>query len=193
VGAQHQDKTGDVTARVAVANAYGVWFEIAREHNRYMAIRPARSSFQLKDWLAEGMDMALLTASGRSIPVSHAPSHQSRPDTNDPDNHPQPTTDPLSSQTQRGRRGGFGGRPHGTGDDPFGVNDLDEDEPPKGKSKRLEGVTPTKFNGDRSKTLSFLAEFRRFMNMNRDADIARDPYKKCNYFLSLFEGSDTEG
>jgi hypothetical protein len=29
--------------------------------------------------------------------------------------------------------------------------------------------------------------------MNRDADIARDPYKKCNYFLSLFEGSDTEG
>jgi hypothetical protein len=32
--------------------------------------------------------------------------------------------------------------------------------------------TPTKFNGDRSKTLSFLAEFRRFMNMNCDADIA---------------------
>jgi hypothetical protein len=31
------------------------------------------------------------------------------------------------------------------------------------------------------------------MNMNHDADIARDPYKKCNYFLSLFEGADTEG
>jgi hypothetical protein len=81
------------------------------------------------------MNMALLTASGRPIPVSRAPSHHSRPDTDDPDDHPQPTTDPLSSQTQQGRKGGFGGRPRGTGDDPFGINDLDEDEPPKGKSK----------------------------------------------------------
>ena len=31
------------------------------------------------------------------------------------------------------------------------------------------------------------------MHMNRDAEIARDPFKKCNYFLSLFEGTDTEG
>src|SRR6266566_7472375 len=31
------------------------------------------------------------------------------------------------------------------------------------------------------------------MHKNRDAEIARDPFKKCNYFLSLFEGMDTEG
>ena len=31
------------------------------------------------------------------------------------------------------------------------------------------------------------------MCMNRDAEIAHDSFKKCNYFLSLFEGMDTEG
>ena len=29
--------------------------------------------------------------------------------------------------------------------------------------------------------------------MNRDAEIACDLFKKCNYFLSLFEGTDTKG
>src|SRR6266699_180528 len=46
--------------------------------------------------------------------------------------------------------------------------------------------------GDQSKMMLFLAEFKRFMRMNRDAEIARDSFKKCNYFLSLFKGMDTE-
>jgi hypothetical protein len=31
------------------------------------------------------------------------------------------------------------------------------------------------------------------MRINRDADIAKDPFKKCNYFLAFFTGPDTEG
>ena len=41
--------------------------------------------------------------------------------------------------------------------------------------------------------LSFLSKFIRFMRMNHNADIAKDPFKKCNYFLSLMEGPDMEG
>jgi hypothetical protein len=41
--------------------------------------------------------------------------------------------------------------------------------------------------------MAFLSQFKRFMKMNRDADIAKDPFKRCNYFLSLLDGPDTEG
>ncbi len=87
-----------------------------------------------------------------------------------------------------------GRQPRGMGDDPFTIDNLEEEEEvPKKKNRQLEGVTPTKFIRDWSKTMPFLAEFKRFMQMNRDTDIAHDPFKKCNYFLSLFEGMDTEG
>jgi len=41
--------------------------------------------------------------------------------------------------------------------------------------------------------MRFLTQFRRFMLMNNDATIARDPIKKCGYFLSLIEGPKVEG
>jgi hypothetical protein len=31
------------------------------------------------------------------------------------------------------------------------------------------------------------------MRMNYNTDIAKDPFKKCNFFLSLLEGEDMEG
>ena len=31
------------------------------------------------------------------------------------------------------------------------------------------------------------------MRINRDADIAKDPFLKSNYFLAFFTGPDTEG
>ncbi len=37
----------------------------------------------------------------------------------------------------------------------------------------------------------FLAKFKRFIYMNKDADIAYDSFKKCNYFLLLFKRTDT--
>jgi hypothetical protein len=109
----------------------------------------------------------------------------------DQDDHPEQPTVPQSSQTQQGRGGG--GRPHGTGDDPVGIRDLDDDNDHVGKPQRLEGVIPTKFDGNRSKTMSFLAEFKRFMRINRDADIAKNPFLKSNYFLAFFTGPDTKG
>jgi hypothetical protein len=41
--------------------------------------------------------------------------------------------------------------------------------------------------------MSFLAEFKRFMRINRDVDIAKNPFLKSNYFLAFFTGPDTEG
>ena len=61
-----------------------------------------------------------------------------------------------------------------------------------GGRRYLEGAPPTKFNGDRSKALLFLARFKGFMLMNRGADISKDPVKKSAYFLSLVEGPDVE-
>jgi hypothetical protein len=57
----------------------------------------------------------------------------------------------------------------------------------------LEGTPPYKYEGDRNKTYQFFRDFKRFMKMNIDANIAKSPYKKSTYFLSLIEGLDTEG
>src|ERR1700748_2232600 len=76
-------------------------------------------------------------------------------------------------------------QPRGTGDDPFGITDLSsEEDKKKDQGGRLEGDPPAFFEGDRSKTIAFLAEFKRFMMMNRKATIARDPISKSTYFLS---------
>ena len=94
------------TARIAVANAYGVWFEITREHGQFRAIRPARKSLHLKDWPVEGIDMGLLLETGEPIPASRAPSQAPSMHTEHSEQIPPPQTIPVSSQTQRGRRGG---------------------------------------------------------------------------------------
>ena len=58
-----------------------------------------------------------------------------------------------SSQTARQPSRPPPRRPKGTGDDPFGLNDLmDEPERMNNKGHRLEGIHPDKFEGDRSKT-----------------------------------------
>jgi hypothetical protein len=49
--------------------------------------------------------------------------------------------------------------------DPFFSDDEEDEEKPKGKPVRLEGNAPTPFDGDRSKTEYFLAEFRRYMRL----------------------------
>jgi len=58
-----------------------------------------------------------------------------------------------SSRTARQPSKPLPRRPRGTGDDPFGLNDLsDEPERTNDKGRRLEGIHPDKFEGDRSKT-----------------------------------------
>ena len=157
-------------AWIAVPNAYGVWFEIGRVHGWFMAIQLARQSLHLSNWPANEINMKLLTETGKPILMSKA--HLQQPETYV--DKPPTNTELLSSLTQWGRGGQH---PQGTRDDPTGINDLDQDEPFKGKSKELKGVTPTKFNENWSKTLFFLSEFKRFIRMNHDADCQRSIQK----------------
>jgi len=83
-------------------------------------------------------------------------------------------------------------RPCGTGDDPFTLENLPQDDK-EDKAWWLEGIHPDKFNGDRSQTTRFLAAFNWFMLMNYKADIAKDPIMHSIYFLSLLEGPKCEG
>src|ERR1700722_11460119 len=57
-------------ARLAVSNAYGVWFEITREHGVFRAIRKARPSLKLKDWPCNGLDHDLILESGEPLAAS---------------------------------------------------------------------------------------------------------------------------
>jgi hypothetical protein len=41
--------------------------------------------------------------------------------------------------------------------------------------------------------MDFLVTFKRFMIMDRDSAIARDPYKKCTYFMGRIRGQKTRG
>src|SRR5260370_1375184 len=93
---------------------------------------------------------------------------------------------PERSSTAKGKK------PRGSGDDPFGMEDLytTTDQPKWG---RLEGNPPEKFNGERNDTNDFLMRFCQFMSLNRDTAIARDPIKKATYFLSFMKGNKTKG
>ena len=82
--------------------------------------------------------------------------------------------------------------PWETGDDPFTMGDLDEEERPKSNGW-LEGNPPDRFTGDRNKTNKFLTQFKRFMLMNAGACIARNLMACCAYFLLLIDGPKVEG
>jgi hypothetical protein len=49
------------------------------------------------------------------------------------------------------------------------------------------------FRSFRDDTIPFLTKFKRFILMNRDVAIARDPYKRAAFFLSLIGGTKTDG
>jgi hypothetical protein len=62
-------------AKVAVSNIYGVWFEIERQTDKWVAIRPAHLSLRLTNSPLVGIDMAKLVASGATTrATSHAAS-----------------------------------------------------------------------------------------------------------------------
>jgi hypothetical protein len=97
--------------------------------------------------------------------------------------------DPFSSNTAH-RGGGNPPDPYG---DPWAENQNDRNDNGGQGGARLEGNPPEFFKGDRSKTMDFLVAFKRFMIMNRDSAIARDPYKKCAYFMGCIRGQKTQG
>jgi hypothetical protein len=50
-----------------VANAYGVWFEIEKQGDTWMAIQVAQPSFEVNYWPMNGIDMEALKSSGTPI------------------------------------------------------------------------------------------------------------------------------
>ena len=75
----------------------------------------------------------------------------------------------------------------------YGIRDLDDEEPKREKHVRLEGIPPNKFDGDRSTMHQFLVQFKQFMIMNNEANIAQNLMFKAAYFLLLMDGSKVKG
>ena len=206
-------------AKIAVTNIFGVWFEMRRRGEGFEAHRLARPDLDLLDFPLPGIDMTELRLTGE--PITRPPSRaamQHEEETIQVIDAPllPPPSQPIaetfyaahvrrakergveperfddegeeeaghSSATNRPPR-----RPAGTGDDPMTLDALTA---PRGEYLRLEGNPPDRFDGDRERTMRFLTQFRRFMLMNNDATIARDPIKKCSYFLSLMGGSKVD-
>ena len=98
--------------------------------------------------------------------------------------------DPYSSNTARRDR-------EGPPQDPYYDPDSYNTGNARNNGERggtcLEGDPPEYFEGNRGKTIEFLTAFKRFMIMSRDSAIARDPYKKCAYFMGHIRGSKTRG
>ena len=68
--------------QIAVANAYGVWFEIRRRIDgaltTWEAFRIARPMYQLRHWPMKGLDMYKLELSGKPL-VQTAPQPATQP------------------------------------------------------------------------------------------------------------------
>jgi len=92
--------------------------------------------------------------------------------------------DPFSSNTAH-RGGGNPPDPYG---DPWAENQNDRNNNGGRGGSRLKGDPPKYFEGNRNKTMDFLVAFKRFMIINRDSAIAKDPYKKCAYFMGRIRG-----
>jgi hypothetical protein len=180
-----------------MVNTFGVWFKIEQDGNHWIVKHVACLMFFVRHWLMEGLNMQALAATGeeleglrkhdQSMPPERVPSAVEQ-------DQPMKSNNPQSSHTERGRKGPpLLRRPRGDGDNPFIVGDLNDEDDVPHKPMRLKGIPPKLFTGDRSQTFNFLNQFKRFMRTNHDTTIARSPFKKSTYFLSLIEGPDTEG
>jgi hypothetical protein len=153
-------------AKLAVSNCYGVWFEIQRHDNAWAAICPAHINLNLLGDAMEGINMTELIASGEPLPTlcipSCAPSQislHSEPEKDEPMRIPAGHSTETECQPLQ--------KPQGTGDNPFGINNLTSKTSHSSDNNIcLEGIPPNKFEGDRAKTVPFLTQFKRFMLMN---------------------------
>jgi hypothetical protein len=184
-------------AKLAVSNIYGIWFKIQCCDNFWAAICPAWMNLNLQSEAMEGINIQELLDLGEPLPTSHmpsrAPSHvpsqisiHSKPEKDEPMRILAGCLTEMECQPPW--------RPQGTGDNPFGINDLtSEASHPSDNNVCLEGIPPNKFKGDRAKTIPFLTQFKRFMLMNQCAVITQDPYMKSAFFLSLMKGPKVKG
>jgi hypothetical protein len=56
----------------------------------------------------------------------------------------------------------------------------------------LKGKVPDAFDGDQTKTQKFLNVFTLFWMNNKENSHIKTPYKRCTYFLGLFDGNKVE-
>ncbi|KAI9460723.1 hypothetical protein F5148DRAFT_1286793 [Russula earlei] len=201
-------------AKVALATLYGVWFEIKRREDYFAAVRVARPIFELTFDPLPGLDMDALVASGTPVPHSSratTPAPEETMEQEPPmttqvhitDDEPEAPIPPqlASSGTTRAfprpsQFQGFGGcrrQPPSPDPDDYDTRANYGRDGRSSDNGKLEGIPPKAFNGNRACTHIFLTAFNRFMTLNHDSKIARDPIKKCAYFLSLLEGPDVEG
>jgi hypothetical protein len=178
-------------APIVIANYGGVWFEVELRQNRTVAVRPARAILRVKHLPYPGMNLQGLVDSGEPTPAELQRSHPlSRAAT---EAHSEPEQDDAMRERSSTAKGKDPHHPRGTGDDPFGIWDLPQDNEKNSPGGQLEGNPPEKFSGDHSDTSDFLMHFKQFMSLNRTSAIAKDPIRKATYFLSFMTRTKTKG
>ena len=148
-----------VNAPIAIANYGGVWFKTTMQNCRLMAIRPTRSELGVTHLAYQGMNLQALVDSGEPTPAKIH--RQSRPPSRANSTHSlveKNDTMPERSFMARGKR------LKGTGDDPFGILDLDNttDQPSVAATQpavsRL--TKPRLFSDSTGPTTPYLLELR---------------------------------
>jgi hypothetical protein len=184
-------------AKFAVSNCYGIWFEIQYHEYNWIMVHPTHISLNLQGDALDGINASELIKSGEPLltlyVLSQVPSHMlswislhSELEKDEPIRIPAGHSTKMECQPLW--------RPQSTGDDPFGVSNLDlEPLHSSDNNIHLEGIPPNKFEGDRVKPLPFLTQFKQFMLMNCHVEIMQDPYMKSAFFLSLMEGLKVKG
>jgi hypothetical protein len=154
--------------KLAVSNFLGIWFEIRRREGSFEAFRVVCEALNLQNHPLPGTSISLLMMMSERLPTTRPGSPQTVISADESPWPPDP--DPPS---------------------------FDERIAAEGKKKDehiwLEGILPESYEGDQRETQNFLMQFRRYILMNRGAEIAKDPFKRCGLFLSLMKGPKVKG
>jgi hypothetical protein len=143
-------------AHIAVENYEGIWFEIERDGASWRVIRVARAELAL---VHAEIYMTSLEASGEPVSIGQQESNFSV--ANDDPAYDELVTQQPPLATQRTFISLLGGA-----------------------ELEIIGIPP-EFDGDRAKSASFLTQFNRFIRLNRNTRIARDPFMRAAYLVNI--------
>jgi hypothetical protein len=148
---------------------YDMWCKIEfGAGQQFCTVRVAQPSFQLKHCPMNGIDIDTLYKSSPIYVESHTRTPFQTPalppqQPNEPESEPEQDNDmapkTCSIDMAKGWHQPPPHQPYGIGDDPFQLEDM-LDEPKESQGRRLEGIAPNKYEGNREKTLAFLTQFK---------------------------------